>query len=248
VGVGWELSVCDHCIVQALIWLGRMQQAREHVLVLARRSEHNGDRFSQLVGAILDAKLKLAAGNPVEARKQAIDVLGQWGTREFTFQHLFAVKAAIWCDLYEREVDSAHARFREMWPLLRGSGLLSVQLMRAEAAFLEGSIELSRRAAGDTRALLSRVRQSADWLEKTERPYAQGYAATLRAGDAQVTGRAADARTWAQKAVVAFDRARMAVHAAAMRIRWGDVEGRAVMAGEGIADPDKWGRIYLPDF
>jgi hypothetical protein len=216
------------------------------LLVLARRSEHNGDRFSQLVGAILDAKLKLAAGNPVEARTQAVDVLGQWGTREFTFQHLFAVKAAIWCDLYEGAVESAHGRFQEMRPSLRGSGLLSVQLMRAEAAFLEGSIELSRRAAGDARANLALVRQSADWLDKTERPYAQGYAATLRAGSAQLAGQAAEARSWARQAVVSFDRARMSVHAAAMRIRLGDLEGRAVMAEEGIVDPDRWCRIYLP--
>ena len=247
VGVGWELSVCDHCIVQAFIWLGRFQQAREQVLTLARRSEHSGDRFSQLVGTILDAKLKLAAGHPLEARTQAVDVLSQWGTREFTFQHLFAVKAAIWCELYEGAVEKAHARFREMWPMLRKSGLLSVQLMRAEAAFLEGSIELSRRATGDQQANLSRVRQSANWLEKTERAYAQGYAATLRAGLAQVSGQAEGSRQLARKAVVAFERAGMSVHAAALLIRAGEPAARSVMAKEGITDPDRWCRIYLPD-
>jgi tetratricopeptide (TPR) repeat protein len=247
VGVGWELSVCDHCTVQALIWLGRFQQAREQVLTLARRSEHSGDRFSQLVGTILDAKLKLAAGHPDFARSQAVDVLAQWGTREFTFQHLFAVKAAIWCELYEGAVEGAHARFREMWPLLRKSGLLSVQLMRAEAAFLEGSIELSRRAAGDQKANLSRVQQSAHWLEKTERAYAQGYAATLRAGIAHASGLADDSRQFARTAVVAFDRAGMSVHAAALRIRSGEPDARSVMEKEGIAEPDRWCRIYLPD-
>ncbi|MEI9952699.1 MAG: AAA family ATPase [Pseudomonadota bacterium] len=247
VGVGWELSVSDHCVVQALIWLGRFEQAREQVLKLARRSEHSGDRFSQLVGTILDAKLKLAAGHPVEARSQAVAVLSQWGTREFTFQHLFAVKAAIWCELYEGAVEGAHARFREMWPLLRKSGLLSVQLMRAEAAFLEGSIELSRRAAGDPQANLSRVQQSANWLEKTERAYAQGYAATLRAGIAQVSCQAEVSRQFARKAVVAFERAGMSVHAAALLIRSGEPGARSVMEKEGIADPDRWCRIYLPD-
>jgi len=247
VGVGWELSVCDHCSVQALIWLGRFRQAREQVLTLARRSEHSGDRFSQLVGTILDAKLKLAAGHPGEARNQAIDVLSQWGTREFTFQHLFAVKAAIWCELYEGAVEAAHTRFREMWPLLRKSGLLSVQLMRAEAVFLAGSIELSRRAAGDARANLARVRKSADWLENTERAYAQGYAATLRTGLAQVAGQSEGARQFARKAVVAFDRAGMSIHSAALLIRSGEASARAVMSKEGIADPERWCRIYLPD-
>ncbi|HEY0467497.1 MAG TPA: hypothetical protein VGC79_25025, partial [Polyangiaceae bacterium] len=247
VGVGWELSVSDHCVVQALIWLGRFREAREQVLTLARRSEHSGDRFSQLVGAILDAKLKLAAGHPVEARAQAVDVLSQWGTSEFTFQHLFAVKAAIWCDLYEGAVEGAHARFQEMWPLLRKSGLLSVQLMRAEAAFLGGTIELSRRALGDPQAKLSRVRKSADWLEKTERAYAQGYAATLRAGIAQVSGQPERTRQFARQAVVAFDRAGMSVHAAALLMRSGEADARSVMSKEGIVDPDRWCRIYLPD-
>ena len=247
VGVGWELSVCDHTSAQALIWLGRLRQAREQVQTLTRRSEHNGDRFSQLVGTILDAKLKLAAGLPVAARNQAVDVLSQWGTREFTFQHMFTVKTAIWCELYEGAVESAHARFRAMWPDLRGSGLLSVQLMRADAALLEGSIELSRRAAGNRDANLARVRQCADWLEKTERAYAVGYGAMLRAGMAQVSGDADAARQFARKGSEAFDRAGMSIHAAALRMRLGEPEGRVVMEREGIADPDRWCRIHLPD-
>jgi len=247
VGVGWELSVCDHTMVQALIWLGRFREAREQVLTLAHRSEHNGDRFSQLVGMVLDAKLRLAASHPAEARNQAVDVLSQWGTREFTFQHLFAVKAAIWCDLYEGAVDAAHARFRDIWPALRKSGLLSVQLMRAEAALLAGSIELSRRAAGDPQANLARVSKSAKWLENTERAYAQGYAATLRAGIAQVRGEAEISRQFARKAVVAFQRAGMTIHGAAMQMRSGEPEACAVMSKEGIADPARWCRIYLPD-
>jgi tRNA A-37 threonylcarbamoyl transferase component Bud32/tetratricopeptide (TPR) repeat protein len=247
VGVGWELSVCDHTSAQALIWLGRFRQAREQVLTLARRSEYSGDRFSQLVGTILDAKLKLAAGLPVAARNQAVDVLSQWGTREFTFQHMFTVRAAIWCELYEGDVESAHARFRQMWPELRSSGLLSVQLMRAEAAFLEGSIELSRRAARNHDASLSRVRQCADWLDKTERAYAEGYAATLRSGLAEVGGDPEGARRLARKGVEAFDRAGMTIHAAALRMRSGEPEGRAVLEKEGISDPERWCRIYLPD-
>ena len=245
VGVGWELSVCDHTTAQALIWLGRFRQARTQVVTLARRSEHSGDRFSQLVGTSLDAKLKLAAGLPVAARNQAVDVLSQWGTREFTFQHLFTVRAAIWCELYDGAVESAHARFREMWPELRGSGLLSVQLMRAEAAFLEGTIELARRAAGNQQANLARVRHCADWLAKTERAYAEGYGATLRAGLAEQSGDAGAARQCARKAVEAYDRAGMSVHAAALRMRAGEPEGRAVMEKEGIADPERWCRIYL---
>jgi tRNA A-37 threonylcarbamoyl transferase component Bud32 len=247
IGVGWELSVSDHCVAQALIWLGRFRQAREQILALARRAEHNGDRFSQLVGTILDAKLKLAAGHPIEARAQADDVLPQWGTREFTFQHLFAFKAAIWCDLYEGAAAAAHARFRTMWPALRASGLLSVQLMRAEAAFLEGSIELSRRASGDGKASLSRVRKAAEWLEQTERPYTDGYAATLRTGLAEASGESDAARQIAKEAAAAFDRAGMAVHAAAMRIRSGDAAARSIFEKEGIADATRWSRIYLPD-
>jgi len=247
VGAGWELSVCEHTTVQALLWLGRFQLARTRVLTLAHRSEHSGDRFSQLIGIVLDSNLKLASGQLVEARAQAIDVLAQWGTREFTFQHLFAVKAAIWCDLYEGAVASAHARFREIWPSLRKSGLLSVQLMRAEAAFLEGSIELWRRATGDQQANLSRVQKSADWLDKTERAYAQGYAATLRAGLAQLSGQTTNSREFARKAVVAFERAGMAVHAAALLMRSDDPDARAILVKEGIADPERWCRIYLPD-
>lgn len=246
VGAGWELSVCEHTTVQALIWLGRFQQARTRVLTLAHRSEHAGDRFSQLVGVVLDAKLRLASGHPAAARAQAVDVLAQWGPREFTFQHLFSVRAAIWCDLYEGAVEQAHARFRQIWPSLRKSGLLSVQLMRAEAAFLEGSIELWRRASGDPQANLSRVRKCADWLDKTERAYAQGYAATLRAGLAQVSEQAAPSRQFARQAVVAFERAGMAVHAAALSMHSGDPNARAVLLKEGIADPERWCRIYLP--
>ncbi|HYQ43567.1 MAG TPA: AAA family ATPase [Polyangiaceae bacterium] len=247
VGAGWELSVCDHTMAQALIWLGRFRQAREQIVTLAHRSEHNGDRFSQLVGSILDAKLRLASGQPVEARAQALEVLAQWGTREFTFQHLFAVKAAIWCELYEGAVAAAHARFREIWPSLRKSGLLTVQLMRAEAAFLEGSIEIARRAAGDQQSNLVRVRKSADWLDQTERAYAQGYAATLRAGLAQVAGQGESSTRFARKAVVAFERAGMTIHAAALLARSGVPDARAAMAKEGIADPTRWCRIYLPD-
>jgi len=247
VGAGWELSVCDHTMAQALIWLGRFRQARDQVMTLAHRSEHNGDRFSQLVGSILDAKLKLASGHPVEARAQALDVLTRWGTREFTFQHLFAVKAAIWCELYEGAVEAAHARFSEVWPSLRKSGLLSVQLMRAEAAFLDGSIEISRRAAGDQRTNLARVRKSADWLDKTERAYAQGYAATLRAGLAQVSGQREQSAQFARQALVAYQRAGMTIHAAALLLRTGEPAAHETMAKEGIVDPIRWCRIYLPD-
>ena len=94
---------------------------------------------------------------------------------------------------------------------------------------------------------MARIRKSAAFLEKTERAYAQGYAATLRSGIAQVSGQAEAARHWAGKAVVAFDRAGMSVHAAALLMRSGKPDARSVMAQEGIADPDRWCRIYLPD-
>jgi hypothetical protein len=131
-----------------------------------------------------------------------------------------------------------------MEPDLKKSGLLSLQLMRAEASVLEGCVELARLAAGDPAASEARVHKLSRWLEKTGRHYARGYGAMLRSGCALVGGVAAEGDL--RDAIRHFDAARMTVHAAALRRALGDPDGEHAMREEGIVDPAGWSRLYLP--
>jgi len=245
VGVAWELAVIENTRVQSLVWLGRLHEARERVRVLMRWGEQTGDHYTYLIGTVLDAKLRLAAGSPAEARANVAEMLAGWTTEEFTFQHLFAHKTAIWCDLYGGDVGAAEARFREMLPALKGSGLLSLQLMRAEASVLEGTVALGRLAGGD-RSAAGRIRKLARWLGKTGRPYAQGYGAMLRAGLARAEGDESSASRLAELAESFYETAQMAVHVQAMRLFRGEPGADAALRELGIADPECWLRIYLP--
>ncbi len=244
VGVAWDLAVTENTRVQSLVWLGQLKRARKRVRVLVRRSEQTGDLYSKLIGTVLDAKLRLASGRPAEARNMVATMLSEWTTEEFSFQHLFAIKTLVWCDLYDGDVEAAHARLVDMQPDLKKSGILSLQLMRAEASVLEGCVELARLAAGDGAASEARVRKLSRWLEKTGRPYARGYGAMLRAGSALVGGGPAEGDL--RDAIRHFDAARMKVHAAALRRALGDPDGEAAMREEGIADPARWSQLYLP--
>lgn len=244
-GVSWERSILDNTCLQSLVWLGRLGEARSRVDVVLRRAEQTNDRFSLLIATVIEAKLALAAGRVDDARAQIHEVVSQWRSDELTFQHFFAEKTLVWCELYAGDVGAARRRVAALAPALARSGLLSVQLFKAEASFLEGCVELAAHAAGDADASLSRIDERARWLARTGRPYARGYAAMLRAGVARRKGSSKDEVSAVREASAAFGAAQMTLHAAATLLWHGESTAESPLRGEGVADPARWIRIFL---
>lgn len=244
-GAVWELSVIENTRVQALIWMGDFKRARQCVSVLRRRSEQAGDRFSTLTGAILGAKLTLADGRPDAARAQLEAALRLWTTREYTFQRFFALKAQVWCDLYQGKPQAGLELYLKEEPALKRSGLLSLQLMQAERLYLRGVIELAC-ARDSSHQVPRRVSQMAAQLDAMARPYTHGYAATLRTGNSLLKGEQDRARGHGNRACEHFATAAMKGHAAAVHLSLGDSTQAEFFHGQGIAAPANWMRIYQP--
>jgi hypothetical protein len=144
-------------------------------------------------------------------------------------------------DLYAGDPALAHRLIAEQWRELDDSLLLLVQLTRLEAYHLRARVALALGHArpAERRALLRAAEQDCDRIQKERMPWADPLAGLVRAGIAATSGDADRAEAHLREAALGFDRADMALYAAAARWQ----RGRLTGGDEGaslVQAADKW--------
>ena len=245
---------------QSLYFSGEIAQlARRHATVLAD-AEDRGDLYMAVnLATTTTIAIHLAADDPDAARRGVRKAMKQWSQTGFLVQHFQAMAFEPDIDLYVGDVEAAYQRFAREWPALVGSLLLKVQFIRAIVYFARGRYAAASADRGSAlgRARLAEARRAARKLEREGMAWTGVLTRMVRAAAANAAGDADGARTELRAAVAEADAAGMAMHAAAARLRLGQVvagaEGEALtkaaidaIAAEGVRDPARWAGIYLP--
>jgi hypothetical protein len=264
-GVLWETSTARTFLMSSLVYLGELALMRRRHGDLLIAAKERGDL---LIATEAETRLNFAwliSDEPGEARRQVTGALSRWSTSGYYRQHYNGLLALANIDLYEGDPEAAWARLETEWPLLQRSLLPRVQVLRAEALFLRARCALGRAdmlarrggAGAEASRLLTIAERCAGRLDRERMPWIDPFAPLIRGVVAMHRKDRATAAALLRLAADGFDRADMALYAAATRRRLGDLQGGEAgdrhvreatrfMREQTVVDPDRLSAVLTP--
>jgi eukaryotic-like serine/threonine-protein kinase len=204
VGTTWEHSSAQNFVVGSLMYLGELREVRRRLPVLLEDAMDRANLYAEVHLRTRQNLMYLAADDPDGAQADIDHAMGRWSHRGYHVQHYLALLARTQIELYAGRGEVAWTLVESGWPELQRSMLLRVQVVRIEATYLRARCALAANKPGADRMAASLAGEGVAWAE----PLAE----VIRAGCAN-----ADRRSHLTTAAAAFDRADMALHAAAVR-------------------------------
>jgi serine/threonine protein kinase len=262
VSVSWEVHTSRLFAIWAQCYLGRLGDLVRRVPRMLQEASSRGDLYvSTSVGNGLPNMVWLAQDDPAGALERILDGMRQWSQREFHTQHYWKLIAEAQIDLYRGDPTAAWSRVVAIWPDLKRSMMLRIQMVGIEIGHLRARAALALAAetsrASERARLLRAAAADAARLQQTGAPWALPLAALVRAGIAAIEGNAEESARLADQAAFGFDAVDMALYAAAARRRRGELvggdEGRALieaadalMQRELIRKPERMVAVLAP--
>jgi len=203
------------------VYLGRWDEFVVRHEQLLRDARARGDLFTVAycsTGMLVCAWL--AKDDPAQARTHIARAVQLWSKRGFHVVHYYELLGLTLVDLYEGRAEDAHQRMERLWPKMRRSFFLRVQMVRIEAldARARAMLAAARAAKGSASArLVKRARRIVRALRGEETTFARAVAAMLDAGAAHLEGDRAATSRLLEDAARACDAANMALHATVAR-------------------------------
>jgi hypothetical protein len=251
--ITWEVGLVA-CWWQspALFHLGRLADLAGRLPAALKEAEDRG-ALSTLttLRAIAVPRVLLLQDRPTEARREAESALAAWPDQGWREQRWCALLARVHTALYEGWGQSAHAEMEAAWPALTSSRLLGVESVRVESLYVRALAALAASPPdGDGDPALSVASAVARSLGRAEAPPARPCARAIQAGLALAKGQPSRAAQLLEEAERGFLELGMALLAAAVRLRRGELlrgdEGRALwesaeawMRDRGVERPDR---------
>src|SRR5262249_9112315 len=152
------------------------------------------------------------------AREDADRAIEKWSRKGIHLQHLIDLFGQTQIDLYEGNSAAALARVERSLPALRRSVLPKVQLNRILIADLQGRAAVAATSASSHRPLLDQAKRAVRDLSAEDVPWATGLSQLIEAQAFHLEGRSAQAVAQLDRAILAFERADMALHLATCRL------------------------------
>jgi serine/threonine protein kinase/tetratricopeptide (TPR) repeat protein len=258
--ITWELgSILGWWLLPALYLLGRLDELGRRLPACLKEAEDLGALYNATSFRTYTLpKVLFAQDRPADARREAAAAIAGWSHQGWHTHHLSNLFTQSYAWLYEGEPARALAEVNAGWPQLKRSLLLRVEVVRVEALYLRGTAAVATAVSGsDSTALLRAAERDARALEGEEKPWGRALGRALRAAIAMSRGDADRAAALYGEAASAFDGLSMALYAAAMRRRKGEIvlgeEGRALVEGAdgwmrrlGVVRPERVSAMLAP--
>jgi hypothetical protein len=260
VGVTWELNSAQNLAVWALLYQGELGEVsrRLHALLAGARSSGNWFVASDL--GTRGSHVWLAADEPDEGERVAIESIARWPPDSCHRQHYSAILSRIQIALYRGDAETAWRLLANLESILRQTYLRRVQFMRIEACNLRARSALAMAAANrNSRRFRAVARAEARRISRERMPWSDPIALVLQGGIAFLDGERPLALRYLHDAADRFERADMRLHAAAVRRRIGELQDDAAgrelrrqaeawMATQQIKNPAGMTRMLVPGF
>jgi hypothetical protein len=260
-GVAWEIATARSFQLWGSAQLGRLGNLRSLQAAYLRDAQERGDVYAVVTLSAGDNVLSWLAGDdPDGARRATAEAMGRWSKQAFHVEHFYELVALTHVDLYAGRAGDALARMRDRWkPLRRSLMPQTVQLVRIQSLFCRARSALAVASERSDDALLGAAARDARAIERERMPWAQPQAKLVQAAVARIRGDEARAASLLRDAAAGFERAGMALYAAAARRRLGMLvggdEGRTMreaaearLAAEGVAAPARLVATLAPGF
>lgn len=262
VGVESYLTTVQLFSIASCFYLGELRELAERVPRYLQGAERRGDRYALVNFRVATGNLAwVLRDEPAEARRVAREALASWSQDGFLLQHWYALRSETQLDLYEGRGGEAHARFEAAFRPLSRSLITRAEHVFVETYAMRGRAALAAAAAEPRRArsLLAEAESDARRIEACNVRWALCLGLLLRAGASACRGDEGRAQTHLRAAVEACDAADMRLHAAAARVRLGQLlggdggreeaaRGLAFMTEGGVRAPERMTEMLAPGF
>jgi hypothetical protein len=260
VGVTWELNMAQNLVIWSLMYLGELREVCRQVPPLLASARSSGNLYIATELCTRSNYAWLAADEPDEGEREAIDSIARWSQKGFHRQHYSAMLARVQTALYRGNGDAAWRLLAEQQSNLRRSLMTRVQVFRVEWLYMRARAALAiAGSSGSSRRWLRIARGNARRIARERMPWSDPIALLLRAGIAHLEGSVPLALRYLHDAADRFDRADMKLYAAVARRRIGalqdDANGRELlrqaeewMAAQTIRNPAAFTRMLAPGF
>lgn len=265
-GVTWESANARLVSMWSLLFLGRLDGLSRRLPALIAEARGRGDLYAAASLRTGLATVVFLADDDVEgARREVAEVMSQWPSRTFHFQHYWAMLSNGMADLYASEGARAWTRLEAEWPALVRSRLLAIESLRIEAHYLRARCALAAAwetdevASGPSPATdrwLEAALQSAARLEREQPVWARALATLVRASLARLVGDTEGALTLYERAEATLATSEMELMVAATRRRRADLlpadegaglrlESERWMTAQGIRCPERMASLWV---
>jgi serine/threonine protein kinase/tetratricopeptide (TPR) repeat protein len=255
VGVSYELATLNGFKLQTCVYSGTYGELRAITPALLDGARANNDLYSEtfIRGAIVPL-LHLADDRPDLARASVEVALGAWSSPGYHLQHALIDQVRLCIDLYDRRYADAVALVCRQWPLIKRSGLLFNQNLRAKLLELRAKCLVASVSSIGGSAHTRGAEKAISRLEQEREPYFLGSVLSMRSALAWCSGQASTAETLLAQALAAYEQSAMRDYSAASTYwlaAWrADHSGivRAVewMTSEGIQNAERWAGMRTP--
>lgn len=253
-GAAWELDTTRIFAVEAISYLGRLDELARRVHELIAEARERGNLYLEATLRTLGHVAWLAVDDPDGAEQSVHDALARWSSRKFQVPHGHGLHARAQILLYRGRGAEALAELDRSWSKMASVMLLELESIRLRMHYVRGTAavaaageagsprrRLLRRAASDLRRLR---RERAEWA----RPLAELLEACL------IAARSSRGQAIAplEAARVGFEECGMDLHAAVCRYALASIEGAdlreasAVIEALGGRAPQKLARMLAP--
>jgi len=259
-GVTWEVNIAENLALWALMYRGELGEVVRRVPPLLATARNTGNLYIATELCTRSNYAWLAADDPDEGEREAIESIDRWSHKGFHRQHYSALLARVQTALYRGNGGEAWRLFTEHEPSLRRSLITRLQVFRVETHFMRARSALAMAAMNRVpHRFLSIARAEARRIARERMPWSDPIALLLRAGVAYLEGNAALSLRCLHDAVDRFEHADMNLYAAVARLRIGELQrdaagrerqGEAVewMAAQNIKNPAGFTRMLAPGF
>jgi hypothetical protein len=260
IGVTWESNLAQNIVIWSLMYQGELREVCRLVPALVADARSRGNLYIATELCTRSNYVWLAADDPDEGEREAIESIERWSHKGFHRQHYSAMLARVQTALYRGAGEAAWRLLAEQESALRRSLLTRVQVIRIESLYLRGrsalAMSVERR---DARRFLSIAKAAARRIAKERMAWSDPIALLLEAGIAYLAGNPLASQRALQDAVDRFERADMNLYAAVARRRLGALTGGTIghelqqraeawMTGQNIRNVPAMTRTLAPGF
>ncbi len=251
-----EWNVARSGSLLALMQLGMIHELEGRARTMALDAQRSGELALFMQASLFRALPALADDDPARAFEAIDRCMQSWRHTRFLPQDWTALRFRTLARLYVGDDEAALRELDAELPRAREAKVLSLQVLRVEAADLRGrcALAVARSESGARRAeLLRQVGHEADALEREGCAHARAAASLLRAGVAFARGHVQSATTALEYARSRFEAADMPLHASVARWHIAQLKAdpeeqrraEALMRELGVERPAAWAAMHV---
>jgi hypothetical protein len=254
------VNIAQNLAIWALMYRGELGEVVRRVPPLLASARNTGNLYIATELCTRSNYVWLAADDPDEGEREAIESIERWSHKGFHRQHYSALLARVQTALYRGNGAEAWRLLTEHEPSLRRSLITRLQVFRVETHYMRARSALAMAATNRApHRFLSIARDEARRIARDRMPWSDPIALLLSAGVAYLEGDAALSLKRLHDAVDRFERADMNLYAAVARLRIGELQGDAAgrerqeaavawMVSQQIKNPAGFTRMLAPGF